>query len=78
MKVIWFVMFCHFDICSLVQRCLEFTSTPLGFQLGFLGFFLSFGDFRVFVPLKHIKCANLRTFLMAYDIITYLDFTFIQ
>jgi hypothetical protein len=35
MKVIWFVVFYHFDNCTLVQKCLEFTFTPLGFQLEF-------------------------------------------
>jgi hypothetical protein len=34
-KVTWFVVFYHFDICTLVQKCIEFAFTPLWFQLGF-------------------------------------------
>jgi hypothetical protein len=30
MKITWFVVFYHFDICTLVQKCLEFTFTPQG------------------------------------------------
>jgi hypothetical protein len=41
-KVTWFVMLYNFATCTLVQKCLEFTITPLGFQLGFLEFFLGF------------------------------------
>jgi hypothetical protein len=55
MKVTWFVVFYHFDICTLVQKCIEFTFTTLGFQLGFSRiFFLGFEYFRVFVPLKFV------------------------
>jgi hypothetical protein len=46
-------MFYYFDIRTLVQKCLEFTFNPLGFQLGCL--FLGFGNISVFVPLKFIK-----------------------
>jgi hypothetical protein len=28
-------MFYHFDICTLVQKCIEFAFTPLGYKLGF-------------------------------------------
>jgi hypothetical protein len=43
MKDIWFEVLFYFDICTLVQKCLEFTFNPLGFQLGFfLGFLLGF------------------------------------
>jgi hypothetical protein len=39
-KVTWFLMFYYFDICTLVQKYIEFEFTPLGFQLGVLGFIL--------------------------------------
>jgi hypothetical protein len=32
MKDSWFKVLFYFDICTLVQKCLEFTVTPLGFQ----------------------------------------------
>jgi hypothetical protein len=28
-------MFYHFDIYTLVQKCIEFEITPLGYKLGF-------------------------------------------
>jgi hypothetical protein len=43
MKDIWFEVLFYFGICTLVQKCTKFTLSPLGFQLGFLGFV-----FRVF------------------------------
>jgi hypothetical protein len=27
-KITWFLMFYHFDICTLVQKCIEFEFTP--------------------------------------------------
>jgi hypothetical protein len=27
-KVTWFFMFYHFDICTLVQKCIDFEFTP--------------------------------------------------
>jgi hypothetical protein len=40
----------------LVQKCLEFTFNPLGFQLGFLGFvFRVLGTLGFLVPQKSIK-----------------------
>jgi hypothetical protein len=60
-------MFDHFDICTLVQKCIEFAFTPLGF-------FLGFGHTRVFVPLKFIKFDILWTFHRAFEILLILDY----
>jgi hypothetical protein len=68
----WFVVFYHFGICTWVQKCTKFTINPLGFQLGFLGFV-----FRVLVPPRSITCDTLGPFLMSFEVLACLGFTYI-
>jgi hypothetical protein len=78
-KSTWFVVFYYFDICTLVQKCLEFTFNPLGFQFGFLGFvFRVLGTLGLLVPQKSIHFDTLWAFLMSLEIFTHLDFTYIS
>jgi hypothetical protein len=61
MKDIWFEVLFYFGICNLVQKCTKFTSTPLGFQLGFLGFV-----FRVLGTLGFL-CHKSPSTLISYE-----------
>jgi hypothetical protein len=56
MKNSGFEVLFYFDIRTLVQKYLEFTVTPVGFQFRvFQGSFQGFEFSRVFVPLKSIN-----------------------
>jgi hypothetical protein len=57
MKVSGFEVLFYFDICTLAQKCTNFTLNPLGFQFRVSRFcFKGFGHIRVLVSLKSIKC----------------------
>jgi hypothetical protein len=54
-------MFYHFDICTLVQKYIEFEFNPLGYKLGF-----SRVSFRVLGTLGFL-CHSTSSFLISFE-----------